>query len=60
MAGQPFMRLIKKKENLEFTKVCIKNRASSYFNGIIKSKDFDLDNVLTDEKSHENILILIT
>ena len=28
-----------------------------YFNDIIKVEDLDLDNVLIDEKSHENILI---
>ena len=28
-----------------------------YFDDIIKLQDFDLDNVLVDEKSHENILI---
>ena len=28
-----------------------------YFNDIIKLQDFDLDNVLVDEKSHEDILI---
>ena len=28
-----------------------------YFGVIIKLKDFDLDNILIDEKSHENILI---
>ena len=28
-----------------------------YFNDIIKIQDFDLDNILIDEKSHENILV---
>ena len=28
-----------------------------YLDGIIKLEDFDLDNILIDEKSHENILI---
>ena len=28
-----------------------------YFNDIIKLEDFDIDNILIDEKSHENILI---
>ena len=28
-----------------------------YFYDIIKLEDFDLDNVLIDKKSHENILI---
>ena len=34
----------------------IKNRASYYFDDIIKIEDFDLDNILTDEKSYKNIL----
>ena len=38
-------------------KVCIKNRMCYYFNDIIKLEDFDLDNILIDEKSHKNILI---
>ena len=28
-----------------------------YFSDIIKLKDFDIDNILIAEKSHENILI---
>ena len=30
---------------------------SYYFNDIIKFGDFDFDNILIDENSHENILI---
>ena len=41
-------------------KVCIKNRMCYYFNDIIKLEDFDLDNILIDEKSHKNILIYDT
>ena len=44
-------------ENKEFEKVCIKNRMCYYLDDIIKSKEFNLDDILTDEKSHENILI---
>ena len=44
-------------ENNEFNKVCIKNRTCYYFDEIIKLGDFDLDNVLIDEKSHKNVLI---
>ena len=44
-------------KNNEFKKVCIKNGMCCYFNDIIKVEDLDLDNVLIDEKSHENILI---
>ena len=45
-----------KMENNEFKKVHIKNRTCYYFDEIIKP-DFDLDNILMDEKLHENILI---
>ena len=34
----------------EFEKVRIKNRTCYYFDDIIKLKDFDLDNILIDEK----------
>ena len=44
-------------ENNEFQKVYIKNFTCFYFDDIIKLEDFDLDNILLDEKSHENILI---
>ena len=33
------------------------NRTGFYFNDIIKLEDFDIDNILIDEKLHENILI---
>ena len=44
-------------ENNELKKVRIKNRTCYYFNDIIKSEDFDLYNILIEEKSQENILI---
>ena len=44
-------------ENNKFQKVNIKNRTSNYFDDIIKLEDFDLDNILIDKKSDENILI---
>ena len=44
-------------ENNEFKKVRIKNRTCSYFDDIIRLEDFDLDNILIDKKSNENILI---
>ena len=43
-------------ENNEL-KVRIKNRTCCYFDGIIKLEDFDLNNILRDEKSHDTILI---
>ena len=44
-------------KNNEFWKVNIKNRTCYYFHEIIKLEDFDIDNILIDEKPHENILI---
>ena len=44
-------------ENNEFKKVRIKNRTCYYFDYIIKSEYFDLDNILINKKSHESILI---
>ena len=44
-------------ENSAFKQVCIKNRACYYFDDILKLEDFDIINILIDEKSHENILI---
>ena len=38
-------------ENNKFKKVHIKNRRCYYFDGIIKSEDFDFYNILIDEKS---------
>ena len=46
-----------KMKNNEFRKVRIKNCMCYYFDDIIKLEDFDLDNILIDEKSHENTLI---
>ena len=44
-------------ENNELKRVRIKNCKCYYFDDIIKLEDFDIDNILIDEKSHENILI---
>ena len=44
-------------ENNEFYKVCIKIFRCYYFDDIIKLEDFDIDNILVDAKSHENIVI---
>ena len=46
-----------KMENKEFRKVCVKNHACYYFDGMTKLEDFDSDNVLLDEKSHKMFLI---
>ena len=42
--------------NNEFKKFHIKNSTCYYFDGIIKSEDFDLRNILIDKKSNESIL----
>ena len=47
-------------ENNELKKVCIKNRTCYYFVEIIKLELSDIDNILINEKSHENILIDIS
>ena len=44
-------------ENNELRITCIKNRRCCYFDNMIKLEEFDLDNTLIEEKSHENILI---
>ena len=44
-------------QNNELKKVRIKSCTCYYFDDIIKLEDFDLDNILIDKKSHENILI---
>ena len=44
-------------ENNELKKVCIKNLTSYCFDDITKLEYFNLDNILIDEKSYENILI---
>ena len=43
--------------NDELKEINIKNRTCYYFNDIIKFEDFDLDNILIDEKSYQNILV---
>ena len=37
--------------NNELKETDIKNRTCYYFNDVIETKDFDFDNILTDEKS---------
>ena len=41
----------------KFKDVDIKNRICYYFDHIINSNDFDLDNILLVEKSHETMSI---
>ena len=47
-------------ENNEFLKIHFKNRTCYYFDEISKLEDFDIDNILIEEKSHESILIYDT
>ena len=43
--------------NYELKEINIKNHTSYYFDDQIKFKDFDLDNILIEEKSYKNILV---
>ena len=43
--------------NNKLKEIATKNRTCYYFDGIININDLDLDTVLLDEKSFENILI---
>ena len=41
----------------ELKEIDIKNRICYYFIEIIKIEDFNLDNILIDEKSYQNVLV---
>ena len=43
--------------NDELKEIDIKDCIWYYFSDIIKTEDFDFDNILIDEKSYENILV---
>ena len=43
--------------NVKLKDIDIKNCTCYYFDDMIKIEDFDLDNILTDKKSYENILV---
>ena len=43
--------------NDELKEIDIKNRMCHYFEDIIKTEDFNLDNILIDEKSYENLSV---
>ena len=43
--------------NVELKQIDFKNRTCYQFGGIIKIDDFDLGNILMDEKSYKNILV---
>ena len=42
----------------QLKEIDIKNRTCYYFDDMIKIEDFDLRNILIDEKSYENILVI--
>ena len=42
---------------MKIKEIDIKNCTCYYFNDIIKIENFDLDNILIDEQSYENILV---
>ena len=42
--------------NNKLNEIDIRNRTCYYFDDIIEIQDFDLDNILIDGKSYENIL----
>ena len=42
--------------NDKLNEIDIRNRTCYYFDDITEIQDFDLDNILIDEKSYENIL----
>ena len=44
-----------KMENNKFKKICIKSFTCNYFDDITKFENFDLDNILIDEKSHSDM-----
>ena len=48
---------IKTESKNELKKINIKNRTCYYFDDIMKVEDIDVNNILLDEKSYENILV---
>ena len=51
------LKTYKIESNGKLKEINIKNCTCYYFNDIIKFEDFDLDNMLIDEKLSENILV---
>ena len=49
--------MIKMERNNKLKEINIKISTWYYFDDIIKFEDFDIDNILIDEKSYENILV---
>ena len=51
-------KLINKESNDKLKKINVKNRVCYYFDGIIEVENFDSDDIIFDEKSHENIFFM--
>ena len=51
------MHLQYKMENNEFKKARTKNLSCYYFDDIIKLEDFYFDNILIDQKFHQNVFL---
>ena len=49
--------IINMESNEKLKEINIKNLTCYYFDDIIKTEDFDLDNILIDEKSYKNFLV---
>ena len=45
------------KSNNNLKEISIKNCTCQYFDDIIKFEDFDIDNILIDEKPYKNIIV---
>ena len=50
-------QVLYRESNNELQEINIKNRTCHYFDDIIKIEDFDHGNILTDQKSCENIFV---
>ena len=46
------------KSNDTLKNIDLKNRTCYYFDDIVKFEAFDFDNILIDENSYENILVI--
>ena len=55
--GEIAYYITKMESNKKLKEIDIKNRASYYFDYIIKIEDFNFGNIWMDEKSYENILV---
>ena len=49
--------IIKRESAEKLKEIDTENHTCYYFDDIIKIEDFDLDNILIDEKSYKNILV---